>query len=118
MYKVIFDLLIVTFAIYGMVMFVIQVFGRSLYRKQPDSCMVKTVIFMKGEKDTVEGMIRGIAFDRVMCDGLAGEVYIVGKEWDQETRQILRRLESEYGFIKVIDDTVKSNQLNNLLNCT
>lgn len=118
MYRVIFDLLIVTFAIYGMVMFVIQIFCRSLCRRQVDSCMIKTVIFMKGEKDTVEGMVRGIAFDRVMYDGMAGEVYIVGKEWDQETRQILKRLEGEYGFIKVIDDTAKSNQLNNLLNCT
>ncbi len=92
------------FAVYG----VIQLFFRFAAGMRPPGEIhvdnVYTVMAVRNQEETIEGMIRSAAWKSVARQGgrTINDIVVLDLGSEDETREILQKLEQEYDFVHVM----------------
>lgn len=81
-------------AVYGALQLLIKLMTASRDRNKSVVQQAHIVLSVKNQEDTIENMIRAIAWDP-----RSGEVVAIDLGSDDETPEILNRLEQEYSFL-------------------
>lgn len=100
----IFVLLFTMFGVYGIIVFLIEILsGMGDSVKSTKDSNIKIVVFVKGAQSNIEGVIREIVYKSAFRGSLFDSIYIVGKDMNEETKEIIKRLEKEYSFVRAVD---------------
>ncbi|NMA96045.1 MAG: glycosyltransferase family 2 protein [Clostridiales bacterium] len=86
-----------TFAIFGMVSFMIKLYKNMKFRRVLDEEKLSIVIFAKDSQDIIEGMVLGF----IDLD-LPINVILIDEDSQDETARIMSRLEKLYEPIKFL----------------
>lgn len=91
-------------AIYGLIEIVINLINSVIFVRSNIKDMY-ILIAVKNQEETIEGIIRSIVFKNIYSknEGLFNNIIIADMGSTDDTLNILKRLTSEYSFLKVID---------------
>ncbi len=100
----VFQIIVWTLAIYGLIEIIINIFNSiALVNKNIKDMYI--LIAVKNQEDTIEGIIRSIVFKNIYNknEGLFNNIIIADMGSTDQTLNILKRLTKEYSFLKIID---------------
>lgn len=104
MAKLIFFSCVIVFAVYGFIVFLIEILNDISYcSNAAKNYKVNIIVVFKETQDNVEGIIRDIVYKSAFRGGMLGEIYIAGTNLNDENKQIIMKLQREFDFIKVVD---------------
>lgn len=108
MLNTVFMTVLCIFAVYGAIKTVFCLYGYFARLKGNGKVKSHTVLFFKNNQDEAEVCVREIIFGR---NPFCGDVIAVDMGSEDETLQILRRLEKEYDILRVMKREEYINQI-------
>lgn len=105
-----------TFAIFGMLLFLLRVYHSIRHAKVVDKGKLSIIISAKDQQDMIEGIVRGFVLGAELdCkEDLLLNIVLVDVGSNDETADIMERLGKEYGFIKFLELDELSTYLESL----
>ncbi|MBE7011200.1 MAG: hypothetical protein E7415_00835 [Ruminococcaceae bacterium] len=88
------------FAVYGVIKLVFYIYGYFLTLYGSDGIKRHTVMFFKNNEDEAEVSIREVVLGR---NPFCGDIIAVNMDSEDDTFEILRRLEREYDILTVMN---------------
>lgn len=110
MLKTIFEVIVCMFAIYGFITFLHELLLTFKQNMKYKSSMVRLVLIVKNQGDAIEGVLRNILqrdFIRKLMPG--GRLTVLDMGSNDDTIDILRKLEKDYECIQVLKKSEKEN---------
>lgn len=96
-----------TFAIYGFLCFLFQLFNSFSLRKKYRRGDCYIILAAKNQQDMIESMLRHLIFRAGLegRDELLTNIMLIDANSSDDTQRIMKRLAREYRFVKVIKPT-------------
>lgn len=99
MISTVFITVLCVFAVYGAIKILFCLYGCFWRFKDDKKVKSHTVLFFKNNQDEAEAYVRGMIFGR---NPFYGDIIAVDMGSEDETMQILRRLEKEFDILRVM----------------
>ncbi len=102
-----------TFAIFGMVLFVLKLYQSIRYVKNIDRGKLSVIISAKNQQDVLEGVVRGFILKAGLesMEDVLLNIVLVDVGSNDETLKIMEKLGEDYCFIKLLKPDELSSYL-------
>ncbi|HHW69900.1 MAG TPA: hypothetical protein GX392_00930 [Clostridiales bacterium] len=105
-----------TFAIFGMVLFVLKLYQHINYSKHIDREKLSIIISAKNQQDVLEGIVRGFILKAGLdsMEDMLLNIVLVDVGSSDETLKIMKKLGEDYCFIKLLKPDELSSYLKSM----